>query len=291
MPSRRTVLTGVAGAAVLAPSACGGASSADDLDDLVRTLSEAADRDQAYRPPRPDERDGLRAALEPIRGGAPAADPGRFGLDPVAGRDPVTGRRWIGVTSRPGDERSWGAVVADQDRQASVLVEVPHLRADLYTEDLGLAVFRALPATVLVIAGAHRDAAGGDADVAHRDDSLFHAVAAGWGGTGLPQLQLHGFHDDSLPGHDAVVSPGAGSPNALVARVAAALDDAGLRVCRAAERDCGSLEGRTNVQGRAAAAAGSPFVHVELNRSTREDGTARDRVAAALARAVGPDPR
>jgi len=258
------------------------------LDELIARLSADADRDQLYRPPAPAERDGVLAALQPMRDGRPAApELSGFGLDPVAGTDATTGKQWTGAISRSGDERSWGAVFAESGRPASALVEVPHVRADLHTEDLGLAVFRALPGAVLLVAGAHRDAADGRADVAHQADSLFHAIAAAWGGTGLPQLQLHGFNDESLPGHDAVVSPGAAAPTALVDRVAAALRDAvGLGVCLADEQECGSLEARTNEQGKAAAASGTPFVHVELNRSTRDDADIRQRVAVALAGAV-----
>ncbi len=264
------------------------AAFAPGLDELIARLSADADRDQRYRPPTPAERDGVLAALQPLRDGRPAAQElSGFGLDPVAGSDATTGRQWIGAASRPDDERSWGAVFAEAGRPASALVEVPHLRADLHTEDLGLAVFRALPGAVLLVAGAHRDAAGGSADVAHRAASLFHAIAATWGAVGLPQLQLHGFDDDSLPEHNAVVSPGAAAPTALVGRVATALHDAvGLGVCRADEQDCGSLEARTNEQGKAAAASGTPFVHVELNRTTRDDRGTRQRVADALAGAV-----
>ncbi|MGI5130176.1 hypothetical protein ACQEVB_25475 [Pseudonocardia sp. CA-107938] len=286
-PSRRGFLAGVA----LLASGCAApavvTARSPGLDELVARLSAYADRDQPYRPPRPDERDGLLAGLQPLRDGRPPApDVARFGMDPVAGTDASTGKRWVGAVSRTGDERAWGAVLAGADEPSSMLVEVPHIKADLHTEDLGLAVFRARPGALLLIAGAHRDADSGRADVAHHADSLFHAIAAAWGGAGLPQLQLHGFSDDSLPGHDAVVSPGGSAPGPLLTRVSAALATAaGLGVCRADEQDCGALEGRTNEQGRAAAAAHTEFVHVELNRTTRDDARLRQRVADALAAA------
>lgn len=263
----------------------------DDLDDLVAGLVAQAGPAQAYRPPRTGERDTVLGVLDRLVAGDPspavATALGGLGLDTGLHTDRATGRRYAVAAARPGSERSWGAVVADLGAPPTVLVGVPHIRSDLRTEDIGLALFRAVPGAVLLLAGAHRRAAGGAGDVAHRRDSLFHAVATHLARRGLAQQQLHGYHDDSLPGHDAVVSAGAGRAGELAERVAQRLaEDAGLDVCRAWSRDCGSLQGRTNAQGRAAATAGLPFVHVELNRTTRDDAGARARVAGALAAAV-----
>lgn len=81
---------------------------------------------------------------------------------------------------------------------------------------------------------------------------------------------MHGFADDSVPGFDAVTSTGAGDRGRATGRaVADALEDRGMDACRAWARDC-PLEGRTNMQGRAAAAAGVPFLHIEFSRRVRE---------------------
>lgn len=295
MPTRRELLTGILAGSFGAAAACGSsavpgrsaASGLTDLDTLVARLAHDADPNQDYRPPDNAERAALPAALDRLV--AADLDPDTFdrlGMDAAAGTD-TTGRAFVLAACRSGDQRSWGAVVVDRGAPASALVEVPHLRADRDTENLGLELYRAVPGAVLLIAGAHRRAAGERADVAHRDDSFFHATAMYLGRRGLPELQLHGFDSDSLPDVDAVISPGAGEAGQVTMQVADELTGAGLTVCRAwAGDDCGSLEGRTNEQGRAAARDGRPFVHIELSPEMREPGGDRATVVAALARAA-----
>ncbi len=148
----------------------------------------------------------------------------------------------------------WGAVVLPPE--AELVVEVPHPGADRHTTHLGHALHRAIPAAALLVAGAHRTAGGGSADVAHRADSLFHAFAQT---LALPELQLHGFAARSAPHTDVVLTAGAGEPTELHERLAAALARQGFR-----RRHHDHLAGRTNVQGIAAAACGRPFLHLEL---------------------------
>jgi hypothetical protein len=182
------------------------------------------------------------------------------------------GRRYALASSRFDSDRSWGLLAVDlTDAPPEFLVEVPHPGSDRETERLGLALFRELPHAALLMAGAHRSAAGGAADVAHQTDSMFHALATHLAERGATQLQLHGFHDDSLANHDIVISAGAGTPDRRIEQTADTLLDAGFNLCRAWDQRCGNLEGRTNAQGRAAAARGYPFLHLEINRSTRDD--------------------
>lgn len=150
-------------------------------------------------------------------------------------------------------------------------MQVPHPVADAHSEELGVAILRGTPGGVLVLAGAHREYGRGiAADVAHRRDTVFHAVCDALLKRHLPGVQVHGFADDSVPGFDAVTSTGAGDRGRATGRaVADALEDRGMDACRAWARDC-PLEGRTNMQGRAAAAAGVPFLHIEFSRRVRE---------------------
>jgi hypothetical protein len=110
---------------------------------------------------------------------------------------------------------------------------------------------------------------------------MFHALATHLADRGATQVQLHGLHDDSAD-HEIVVSAGAATPTEHTEAVADALADADFDVCRAWTRRCGSLEGRTNAQGLAAAVRGLPFLHVEINRSTRDD----DRRSTALVETI-----
>jgi hypothetical protein len=175
-------------------------------------------------------------------------------------------------------------VLVDRPGPVRLVVEVPHPNSDLHTEEIGLALYQKVPGSVLLVAGTHRRAANGAGDVAHRTDSMFHAVASDLADRGLSQVQLHGFHDDNLPDTDVVVSPGAGDAGAAVRRVADRIDE-DFRVCRSWRQDCGRLEGTTNVQGRDAARQGTPFVHVEISRTVRDDRDTWTKLVRAIARA------
>jgi hypothetical protein len=238
---------------------------------------------QPYRPPTPGERrrgeQGFSALLD---GRGDLADLGFSVRDLV---DTETGRPYTLAVNGPGTERSWGMYLIDRSAPPSLVVEVPHPASDLRTELFGLDYFRAAPGAVLMIAGAHRRAGGRRADVAHQEESLFHVIATTLAGRGLPQVQLHGFGDHSMPGKDVVLSAGATAAGAPAKRAAERLGAAGFAVCRTWAEPCKQLEGATNVQGRAAAASGTMFLHVELNRSVREDDQRRVAVVGALAEA------
>lgn len=275
---RRAVLHGILGAAAFALLACGSAAPAAPatLDDAVGQLLDRLDPDGPYRHPTPAERDRALAAADRLAFiDTTTATAGAFApldMNVSAATDPATGRRYALAASRPDTDRSWGILALDLTTSPpDLLVEVPHPGSDRHTERLGLALFRALPGAALLIAGAHRRAAEGAADVAHQPDTMFHALATHLADRGATQLQLHGFHDDSLADHDIVVSAGAGTSTQHTEQIADALSNADFDVCRAWTQRCGSLEGRTNAQGRAAAVHGYPFLHLEINRSTRDD--------------------
>jgi hypothetical protein len=243
--------------------------------------------DAAYRPPEPDERRRLLSALRALRAGDPrraADEAGALGFSVRTGVDSATGRAF-GLAVNAADERAWGWYLVDLSVPARLVVEVPHPNFDLRTEEIGLALYRAVPGSVLLVAGTHRRVADGAGDVAHRADSMFQAVATDLAADGLPQTQLHGFHDDNLPDTDVVVSPGAADAGDAVRRVAERIDDEDLRVCRSWREDCGRLEGTTNVQGRDAAERGTVFAHLEISRTVRDDRDAWSRLVRALAAA------
>ncbi|WP_107047231.1 hypothetical protein [Streptomyces sp. NRRL F-2664] len=222
--------------------------------------------------------------------------------------DTAGGRRFAEVSDAVGRSgsahRGWGRVYVDLGAPPRWSVQVPHPVADQGTERLGVRVLRGAPGGVMVIAGAHRTAgsaagsgaagaegagdetdAGGEgnpADMAHRTDSVFHAVVTELTRRGLPGVQLHGFADDSVPGSDSVVSTGAGRRAVDDAeRLAEKLDGQGLAVCRAWSAPC-RLSGRTNEQGRLAAEHGTRFLHVELSRTLRSGSRRLDETARAL---------
>jgi hypothetical protein len=260
---------------------------APDLGEEIGRFAAGLHADAPYRPPEPDERQRLRSALGALRAGdvrRAADEAGALGFTVRTGVDGATGRAY-GLAVNPAGERAWGWYLVDMSAPARLVVEVPHPNFDLHTEEIGLALYRAVPGSVLAMSGTHRRVANGAGDVAHRTDSMFHAVATDLAGQGLPQVQLHGFHDDNQPDTDVVLSPGAGDAGAQVRRVADRTDAAGLRVCRSWRQDCGRLEGTTNEQGRDAAARGTVFVHVEISRSVRDDRAAWSSLVRAIERA------
>jgi hypothetical protein len=263
------------------------ATPATDLGAEVREFAAGLHDDASYRPPRSAERRRLLSALRALEAGdstRAADEAGELGYTVRTGIDGKTGRRF-GLAVNAADERAWGWYLVDLSAPVRLVVEVPHPNFDLHTEEIGLALYQAVPGSVLLVSGTHRRVDDNAGDVAHRTDSMFHAVAGDFAKRGLPQVQLHGFHDDNLSDVDVVVSPGAGDPGAAVRRVADRIDDADFRVCRAWRQDCDRLEGTTNVQGRDAAERGTTFVHVEISRSVRDDRDAWSSLVRAIARA------
>ncbi|MET9631612.1 hypothetical protein ABZX92_29530 [Lentzea sp. NPDC006480] len=258
-----------------------------DLEHRVVEFADGLSPGAPYRAPGSEERDTALAALMPLLDGtATEADGLRpLGFTVDSGVDDASGRPFVLATTKPGAEQGWGMYIADRSTTPRLVIEVPHPNADLDTEALGVELYRRTPGAVVLIAGAHRRAAGEQADVAHHTDALFHAVATDLAGRGLPQVQLHGFDEQSLPGSDVVVSTGQGRPGPAARRVADRVEAAGLATCRSWDDECGKLEGTRNVQGKAAAEHGFVFLHIEVTGRLRESVASRAELAQALAEA------
>lgn len=254
------------------------------LEEQVREFTPRLDPRGPYRPPDAGERDALVGAVSTLVGsGADAAARGVLedaGFTVGVTRN-AAGVEYLVARSDPASPRSWGLIAVPIGRTPRLIVEVPHPNADYDTENVGLAVLAAAPDSVYLQAGAHRRADDERADVAHQEDSLFHALAVHLSGRlRLPQLQLHGFGERDDLDADIVLGGGPDDPAPPVRALADRLEDAGLDVCTAWDGACSELEGRTNVQGRAAALLDLPFAHVEMSASTRSDP---EKVADALA--------
>ncbi len=235
---------------------------------------------------RSSSRDARRDLADAVRAVAESRlDDARRLLDRQGYRIRELGDVRLLVPAELPDGRGWG-LYAVRPAGLPVAVEVPHPRADLDTERVGAELAERLGARYLLVAGARRDRDGGDADVAHRAESVFAAVHAMLAEQGVPAVQVHGFAQDSSPGNDVVVSPGSAALSPLVLGVADMTAGAGLRTCRVRLQECGRLEGRTNAQARASAETDADFVHLELAPPLRENPERRRVVVDAVARAV-----
>jgi hypothetical protein len=240
---------------------------------------------QPYRAPKATEREAGEQGFSALLDGKPSPELAELGFSVQDGVDEKTGRPYTLVMNEPDSERAWGLYLIDRSAPVSLVVEVPHPASDLRTELFGLEYFRQAPGAVMLMAGAHRRAGENRGDVAHEEDSMFHVFAASLARRGLPQVQLHGFDDQSMPGKDFVLSPGATVAGEPAKRAADNLTTAGFVVCRVWTEPCKELEGTTNVQGKAAVAEGTMFLHVEMSRTVRNDDQRRAVVIKALAEA------
>ncbi|WP_461026297.1 hypothetical protein [Streptomyces sparsus] len=212
-----------------------------------------------------------------------------LGLGTTRLTDTDTGRRYDEVAATgEGPSTGWGRLYVTADARLGWSAQVPHPVADRNTEDLGVELLEGNPGGALVLAAAHRRAGDdGAADVAHREDSAFHAVVVELQKRGVPGVQLHGFEDSDKRPYDAVVSTGAAeSTVGEVVALADRMEGDGLRVCRAWSARC-PLEGTKNVQGRDAQRQHATFVHLELAPHARDDGRHAKKAADALSGLLG----
>jgi hypothetical protein len=167
---------------------------------------------------------------------------------------------------------------------ARLVVEVPHPRADLYTEILGPLLFDTLHADALLVATTHRSVA----DMAHRSHTVFAGVDAAIVGARTVVVQVHGFDESRHDGGAQVVLSSTEMPaSPLVRRLGDKLTDAGFNTCVYDGINCKSLAGTRNIEAAHARSVGAEFVHLELAGGVRGDAQERERLAEALAAVLG----
>ncbi len=175
------------------------------------------------------------------------------------------------------------AVLPDAGLPAGLVVEVPHPRADRWTERIGALLFARAEADALLVATAHRTAADGAADVAHEERSVFAAVDRAVVGRGTVVVQIHGFDGQRRDtSHEVIVSSTTRRGSPVADQVARALEGAGFRTCVYGEPGCRLLGGTRNVQGAHARTVGAHFVHLELSAAVRLDTARHTELVDAL---------
>ncbi|MET9526308.1 hypothetical protein ABZX91_28790 [Streptomyces coeruleorubidus] len=258
-----------------------------DLRSRILAYTADLEPDAAYSPPDDTQRGRVAESVGHLLDGD-ATKAERL-LDPLGLKltrltDTESGRRYDEIAaSGPGRAERWGRLYLTADSDVRWNAQVPHPVSDRDTERLGVRLLEDNPGGSLILAGAHRDAGRRDAaDVAHRADSVFHAIVVELQKRDVPGVQLHGFAKDSDRPYEAVLSTGAArSTLTEAAALADAMQSDGLRVCRGWSARC-PLEGATNVQGKAAERHHAKFLHVELSPKARGDGNDADAATAAL---------
>jgi hypothetical protein len=210
----------------------------------------------------------------------------------------------LALVEQPERRRGAAALVVRTGEAAAVAVEVPHSFFDESTLPIGLVLFDAIRARVLLVNTVHRyrslagkeppeAAAGEDApstassDVAHAERSFFLSAHIAFVQT-FPKgitIQLHGFRDDQATGIDAILS--AANTSASVQPMASRLRQAlGLKIALY-PKDVRKLGGTQNVQAQQSMRHQHPFVHIEMSKSLRQrlvgDKSLLDRFAACIA--------
>lgn len=178
--------------------------SAKELVDLSsRVLSYTATfrPDAPYTPPDGEQREQLaRAVGRLLTGDARTAEHllAPIGLKVTRLTDTPSGRRYDEIAATgDGDSAHWGRLYLNADSRVRWSAQVPHPVSDRGTERLGLRLLEDNTGGALVLAGAHRRAGRTDAaDVAHREDSAFHAIVVELQKRGVPGVQLHGFAEE-----------------------------------------------------------------------------------------------
>lgn len=234
-----------------------------------------------YGPPTPAEASAVAVAVTELMAGHDTAAPAGYRLTAVDDQ-PLTALVEVPRSGRvPGN----GMYVARPGGRAGTVVQVPHPVADTHTEELGAELFVLARADVFMLAGAHRTAGGGSADVAHRADSTFAAVDEKVVGPDSVVVQLHGFAEDdhSDAYGDVVLSSTVDEPTPLVRTLGAALADAGYSTCVYDGEHCGGLAGTRNVQAEHARSVGAEFIHLEVADGVREDPVRRTNMMRIVA--------
>lgn len=244
-----------------------------DVAALIEQNRSGLEADHPYSDPSADQVQGMvSAAMSLARGVKPASVPD--GAEVIEGYSAVAKRNVRILRSVPGNGLYWGLWVFPADDVVSGVVESPHPVFDGGSDDIAVEVWQRSPAgTVLAVAGSHRTNPDGTnaRDVAHNTGSMWHKVTTMIAQPGQPELQLHGFGDDSMPGVGAVVSSGSSPLSAGVIRTEAFIAAAGITTARQWDGSATKLIGMANIQGDVAAQRGNPFLHIELAKTVRDN--------------------
>lgn len=274
----------VSGVALVAGCGSGSINPAELTDAISQQVAKGPGASDSFHLPTAAAAEGVaRAVSATAARGSGQAPPGYD--DVLVGEGPESA-----VLLREEDPAiGQGTFVVRPRAVAPVVVEVPHPRADKATEQIGTAWFSRGRVRALLVAGAHRRAGHGLADVTHTPGTTFDRVSAALATRGTTIVQLHGF--DQGAHHvaaDVILSSASTSPTPQVLRIAEELTRRGIRVCVYGRDSC-PLGALTNVQAPVAQRAGASFIHVEMSAPVRVDPARWGVVVDCLATVLTPE--
>lgn len=189
---------------------------------------------------------------------------------------------WL-LSEPAGRESGRGWYLFRTDRQSSIAMEAPHARNDIHTGIIALRLFLAGQARVFAASTITRHRA----DMAHLDDSFFHAFTLAFAQacpTGLV-VQLHGFDKRNHPTAEAdfIASAGIRSPEPWLTDLVQQLKKATALPVLTYPHDTKQLGATLNAQGRALRQTRHcRFLHLEMSRELRERLTRDDELRRAI---------
>jgi hypothetical protein len=215
-----------------------------------------------------------------------------LGFSITFGIDLVSSKKFVFVLNEFGTNRSWGAYLLDLDNPIRLTIQNPHTVNDGNSELISLDMWRQNLGSAVCFSGIHRGVtttpmASNTAitltDHSDRDDTLFHTFCSYFADKKIPGIQNHGFADASAPTYDIVISSGSGNETDALISYANELSNMGFRMYRNwVDGNSLALVGLTNAQGDYALSVGATWGHVEMNATTRNSTTLRDRVVKAF---------
>jgi len=233
--------------------------------------------------------------------------------------DMTTEREYVLLQEKSPIQAGWGMYVFDLKSPSSLVVEVPHPRSDLRTENEGIDIFLATRAFAFLLAGSHRRAnlaespcdtrslcgteseSGArykESDAAHSIVTMFqatHEAIASERPTSVA-VSIHGMSERAAC-PNLFLSSGAANATEVTRRLLSCLIQQGVEAgLYTGECEGCLMAGTTNIQGRfsnnpekdpcttAAFVAPEPgrFIHIEQEPVLRRDATAWQPVVEAF---------
>lgn len=188
----------------------------------------------------------------------------------------------------PNVDSAWGAYIIDKRAERRLILQCPHPVADAHTHNIAIKIWVKTFGTFLMMAGAHRKAGGpgggqGLADVPWNENSMFNQIYKRI--EKAPTLQIHGFADANQPNYEIVLATGSAPTNQFAINLYDAIKNE-FNVARFWAGESSIYGAIGNEQSKIARDNEIPFVHLEMNRSLRNDENRTQKLASIIADVV-----